>query len=166
MSKYDDPVLYYQDQIDLWESELQQETDDAKRDVCIQLRDEAAAMNARYQRIQYKFLEQGVGLTLKSRSAYCVVLEDAAEPGRYRYQVFNESGFIGHLTRDTAEEVLLEAFRDGFRDIASGDVLAEFCGTAEWERGTLVNDLVRRVNQGELSHKDAGELYEREALSA
>jgi len=166
MSKYDDPVLYYQDQIDLWETELHQETDVAKRAVCIQLRNEASAMNARYQRILYKFLEQGFGLTLRSRNAYCVVLEDATEPGRCRYQMFNSSGFIGHLTRDTPEEVLLEAFRDGFRDIESSDVLGQLCGTAEWERGTLINDLIRRVNQGELSHKDAGELYEREALSA
>lgn len=166
MSKYDDPALYYQDQVDLWESELQQETDAAKRAVCIQLRNEASAMNARYQRILYEFSEQGLGLTLKSRNAYCVLLEDATEPGRYRYQMFNSSGFIGHLTRDTPEEVLLEAFRDGFRDIESSDVLGQFCGTVEWERGTLINDLVRQVNQGEISHKEASELYEREVASA
>lgn len=161
MSKYDDPVLYYQQQVEQWQSELEQEESGSEyRAACLQLRNEAAALNAQFQRIVYAFLVQGPGLTLKSRHNYCVILEDATEPGRFRYQSFNQTGFIGHATRDTTDEVLLEAFRDGYREIDTSGALERFVRTAEWEKGSLINDLVRRVNVGELSHEQANTLYE------
>lgn len=155
-----DPVLYYQNQVDLWEEELSTEDNELNRKACRQLRDEASKLNAGFQRVLYAYLEQGDGLTLSSNYNYCVVLPDATEPGRYRYQTFNKSGFIGHTTRDTPEEVLLEAYRDGFRNIESRELIERLCSTPEWEKGSLINDLVRKVNLGELSHSEANEQYE------
>lgn len=155
-----DPILYYQDQIELWQEEMDSEKCEESRNACRILRDEAARLNAQFQRIAYAYLSEGPGLTLKSEYGHCVVLPDATEPGRFRYQCFNQTGFTGHTTRDTVEQVLLEAFRDGYRNIEFDDVLSKFCATKEWEKGSLLNDLVRQINCGDLTHKEADQLYE------
>lgn len=160
MKTNNDPVLYFQNQVDLWQEEMDKESNEANRATCADLRNEAAKLNAKFQRILYAYQEQGAGLTLVSEYNHCVVLPDASEPGRFRYQTFNESGFTGHTTRDTVEAVLLEAFRDGFREIDDSDALERFSQTPEWEKGSLINDLVRRVNVGELTHSQANEQYE------
>lgn len=160
MKAIKDPVLYFQDQVDQWEEQLHQESDADNRAVCTDWRDEAAALNAQFQRILYAYQEQGTGLTLKSKHNYCVVLEDATEPGRFRYQIFDTTGFTGHVTRDTAEEVLLDAFRIGFHEIDTSDALERFSKTKEWKKGALINDLVRKVNCGQMSHKEANQQYE------
>jgi len=160
MKKIDDPVLYFQNQVDQWQEEMDRECNAANRATCADLRNEAAKLNAQFQRILYAYQEQGAGLTLASGHNHCVVLPDASEPGRFRYQTFHETGFTGHTTRDTVEAVLLEAFRDGFRNIDQTDALERFSKTPEWEKGSLINDLVRKVNCGQLTHSQANEQYE------
>lgn len=160
MKVINDPVLYFQDQVDQWQEQLEQESDADNRATCAELRDQAATLNAQFQRILYAYLDQGFGLTLKSEYNYCVVLADASEPGRFRYQTFDKTGFIGHVTRNTAEEVLLDAFRVGFQDIDTSDVLERFSKTREWAKGSAVNDLVRKVNCGDLTHSEADRQYE------
>lgn len=154
------PALYFQDQVDQWQAQIGQESDAENKAVCATLRDEAATINAQFQRILRAYQEQGAGLTLASGHNYCVVLEDATEPGRFRYQIFDHTGFTGHITRDTAEEVLLDAFRVGFREIDTSDVLDQFSKTREWAKGSAVNDLVRKVNCGDLTLDEANRQYE------
>lgn len=160
MKVINNPVLYFQDQVNEWQEHLDQEGDADNRTVFAELRDEAATLNAKLQRIFYAYQDQGFGLTLKSESNFCVVLADATEPGRFRYQTFNEIGFIGHITRDTVEEVLMDAVRSGFREIDTSDVLDRFSKTREWAKGSAVNDLIRKVNCGDLTHDEANRQYE------
>ena len=150
-----DPAMYYQEQVEQWRLALDEEDSEQNRNACRQLLDEAASLNAQYQRVLHAHISMHGALTLSSTDNYCIFSEDASESGRFRYQVFNKTGFIGHTTRDTVGEVLLEAFKDGFRTIESSFVLGEFSRTVEWQRGSLVNDLVQKVNRGILSYDEA-----------
>jgi hypothetical protein len=154
------PVLYFQNQVDVWQELLDQESDADNRAVFAEFRDEAATLADQFQRIFYAYQDQGIGLTLKSESNFCVVLPDATEPGRFRYQTFDVTGFIGHVTRNTVEEVLLDAVRSGFREIDTSDILDKFSKTREWAKGSAVNDLVRKVNCGDLTYDEANRQYE------
>lgn len=152
---------YYREQAQLWDAETIEQAPSPEADVCAALANEARELDDQLQTIATVFHAVGFGLQLKSGSGlYCVILPDASEPGRIRYQTFNETGFIGHSTFDSIDELLLDAFRCGFRTVEARDVLTEISALASFKRGNLVNDLVARVNTGELSLDDANELYE------
>ena len=155
------PLNYYREQAQLWDAETIELAPSPEADVCATLAREARDLDDQLQTIATVFHSVGFGLQLKSSSGlYCVILPDASEPGRIRYQTFNETGFIGHSTFDTVDDVLVDAFRCGFRTVAAGDPLSEVSQLASFKRGNLVNDLVAQVNRGELSMNDANELYE------
>lgn len=83
---------------------------------------------------------------------YAAILEDASEPGRYRAQFYDARGFSGHSTRDTAVAVLEELTRDGYRVLAPGAML-RLSQTREWSIGTLVTNLISKVNAGQLTYQ-------------
>jgi hypothetical protein len=77
------------------------------------------------------FNQTGLGLVIRNASeGFAIILEDASEQGRYRYQAFDAFGFDKHVTRDTVAEVILEAVRNGYTDVSENqqilDVLS--CG--------------------------------------
>lgn len=155
----EDPMLYYQEQIEDW-TEMMHESEDCKSKRFYQrLIKSAQKKNAAYQRVMFAFLETGVGLTLARKGQWALILPDASEPGRYRYQLFDESGFIGHVVRDSGEETVKEAFIEGFREVAEGDVLATLSKTDKWKVGTLRNDLISQVNRGQITHEEANRRY-------
>lgn len=159
-----DIMMYYQDQIDLWEEHAREEL---FRDATIsrmlrQLRDQ----NAQFQRVMFAVLACGEGLTLKHSSLeqWVVLLPDASHPGKFRYQQFDTSGFIGHSVCNSLDEAALEAFRSGYAEVVDGEILVRLSATQAWQYGQIRDDLIRRVNSGQLSHKEAERQYE--ALAA
>src|SRR5690606_19766093 len=125
------PMLYYQDQIDLWVQERNAETDPGMIKMADELIRELQILNAEFQKVMFAYLVRGVGLTLKAKFAWAVLLPDATHPGKFRYQSFNETGFTGHSTADTAEEVVLEMFKDGYREV-DDDVLERLSVSETW----------------------------------
>jgi hypothetical protein len=65
---------------------------------------------------------EGLELSSSDKSLCCVFLKDATEAGRFRYSVFNQSGFLSHITRDSYKELLNEAFSSGFTRTAKGSL--------------------------------------------
>lgn len=155
-----DPIMYYQDQIDHWEEVAREErfSDKTVNRMLRQLQEK----NARYQRVMFAVLERGEGLTLKhgSMDQWAVLLADASNPGKFRYQQFDASGFIGHVTKSSLDEAALDAFQCGFTELAADDVLVRISATEEWRIGSIRNDLIRKVNCGELTHEEADRQYE------
>ncbi|TDX26773.1 hypothetical protein DFO67_11538 [Modicisalibacter xianhensis] len=83
---------------------------------------------------------------------FAVILEDASEPGRYRAQYFDANGISGHATRDSAEEVLEELVRDGYRELAPG-AMQRLSQTRDWSLGTLMANLIAQVNAGRMTYR-------------
>lgn len=95
----------------------------------------------------------GLELRQENREQYALILLDPSEPGRYRAQFYDARGFYGHITRDTPYEVFQEVFCEGFQRLAKGSLVA-LSQTSEWQRGSLVTNLIAEVNLGRISHSD------------
>ncbi|GAB0154656.1 hypothetical protein MnBA_40560 [Marinobacterium sp. BA1] len=90
----------------------------------------------------------GVELMNRGSDRFAVFLPDATEPGRLRCSYFDEHGFYGHTTRDTYQELLKEAWTDGFRVETSGQLDRLAC-TDAFVAGNEFTTKVMRVNAGE-----------------
>lgn len=90
------------------------------------------------------------GLELKNASGtqFAVFLPDATEQGRFRYSLFDEHGFFGHITRDSYEELLVDAVQSGYRQETSGN-LERLCLSDTFTRGNELTQKIMRVNSGE-----------------
>lgn len=126
-------------------------------DVVLLLRyglDFALACNEAWHRALTFSQGQLLGLELQDakQQRFAVILEDASEPGRYRAQYFDANGISGHATRNSAEEVLEELVRDGYRELASG-AMQRLSQTREWSLGTLMANLIAQVNAGRLTYR-------------
>lgn len=97
--------------------------------------------------------EHGDGVELKhaQRDTYRVLLPDASNPGKYRYQSYDRHGLSGHTTDDTREEALRDVALDGFTVHAPGS-LDGLSKTDEWKRGTAYASLVREHAAGRIDH--------------
>lgn len=92
--------------------------------------DEDAAMllflvqraNVRHQAL-LAYNTEGFGLTLKcgSRDQWYVILPDVS--GGVRWQHFDERGFIGHATFETAQLAIEDAVESGGSELAPSDTL-------------------------------------------
>lgn len=98
----------------------------------------------------------GVGLILKhwSGNQWALVLPDASEPGKFRYQAFGLHGWITHHTCTTLDEVVSDAFCAGFRMVASPDTLDRVASTVEWKKGCERLEFITRHNCGEISYRE------------
>lgn len=98
----------------------------------------------------------GVGLTFKHRSneSWGILLEDASQPGRYRWQQFKTDGFTGHCTHDTPELCLGDMLDDGYVEHDPG-ALDRLAATTEWQRGMEIVALIQACNAGQISFEEA-----------
>ncbi|WP_047229972.1 hypothetical protein [Pseudomonas brassicacearum] len=118
-----------------------------------------------------QFFIHGIGLTLKhrSREAWGVLVPDASEQGRFRWQAFQSDGFTGHCTHDTPELCIGDMLDDGYALLDMG-ALDRVSGTAEWKRGMEIVAVIQACNAGQLSFEDAmrkrTEIYSRYAKAA
>lgn len=90
----------------------------------------------------------GVELMNRRGDQFAMFLPDATEPGRLRCSYFDERGFYGHATRDSYEELIKEAWGDGFRKETSGQ-LNRLAVTESFIAGNEFTTKVMRVNAGE-----------------
>ncbi|WP_137887474.1 hypothetical protein [Pseudomonas sp. 2FE] len=113
----------------------------------------------------------GTGLTLKDskRDAWGIVLPDASQAGRYRWQAFQRDGFTGHCTHDTPELCVGDMLDDGYTMVDLG-ALDRLATTVEWQRGMEVVAVIQACNTGLLSFEDAmrkrEEIYARYSVAA
>lgn len=70
-------------------------------------------------------LNEGLTLLNRKRSNWAVLLRDASAPGKYRYQLFDETGFKEHYTFETLELAFMDAVANGYweRDMGALDRL-------------------------------------------
>lgn len=94
---------------------------------------EAAQAGARLACLWARFAAAGDGFELAdSRGArYAVLLPDASEPGRYRYQVFDAAGLAQHRAFDSAACALAAAIEEGFSVCAAG-ALERLAASGAW----------------------------------
>jgi hypothetical protein len=90
----------------------------------------------------------GIELMNRGGERFAVFLPDATEPGRLRCSYFDERGFYGHTTRDSYEELIKEAWVDGFRKETSGQ-LNRLAVMDSFIAGNEFTTKIMRVNAGE-----------------
>jgi hypothetical protein len=119
----------------------------------LELAAEASAFDAQLTAILNEFDTQGFGLTLTNtrRDSWVIVIADASEPGKFRYQSFRAIGWTGHATFDTPDKAIIDAFQSGYRLLAERDTLDRLASTAEWARGTEQLDLISKHNAGSMT---------------
>lgn len=90
----------------------------------------------------------------KARDAWAFVLPDVSAGKGWRIQYFDLDSFTSHACFTTLEDAVEAMIREGYvvEDKGALDRLSQ---TARWQRGVVVNDLIRRVNMGEISWTDA-----------
>lgn len=98
----------------------------------------------------------GVGLTLEhwSGNQWALVLPDASEPGKFRYQVFGLNGWFSHFTYATLDEVIYDAFSSGFRKVAPQETLDQVASTVDWKKGCERLEFIKLHNLGEISYQE------------
>jgi len=104
----------------------------------------------------YLFGYTGFGLTLKhvENESWAMVLMDASEPGRVRWQEFKPYGFISHQTWDSVEECLSDMIDSGYLR-HDPDALERLCVTPQWQEGMEVTSIIQAANNGRLEWIEA-----------
>ena len=92
----------------------------------------------------------GLELANEGRTQFAIFLNDAAEPGRVRYQIFDRQGFTRHRTFDTYEEALSDAIEDGFRALAKG-ALEAVMASPDFVRGNALASNIAKFNAGQIT---------------
>lgn len=102
------------------------------------------------------FAIHGIGLTLKHHrlESWGIVLPDASQPGRFRWQAFQRDGFTGHCTHNTPELCIGDMLDDGYTVLDMG-ALDRLSATVEWARGMEIVGVIQACNAGMLSFEDA-----------
>ena len=77
---------------------------------------------------------------------FAMFLPDASEPGRYRYQELDDRGFSGHFTLDSYDELLDDAIKLGYRNIADESVLGEYVSKPSFSKGNAMAAEVQKAN--------------------
>ncbi|WP_409286946.1 hypothetical protein [Pseudomonas guariconensis] len=98
----------------------------------------------------------GPGMIVQNGSgdSWALILPDASEPGRFRYSVFRNIGWMSHYTTDTLDEAVLEAYRAGFTRLAPRDTLDKLSTTSEWKKGCERLVYIDAHNRGALSYSE------------
>lgn len=114
------------------------------------------ARASRIAAVRAIFAAQGTGTTLRNTAgtAWTIILPDASEPGRWRHQMFDASGFSGHCTRDTADAALLDAIDCGYYR-PDPDALDRVSVTPKWAHGTRCNAIRQELNAGLITWTEA-----------
>ena len=108
-----------------------------------------------------QFKNHGLGMTLKhsKRDAWGIVLPDASEPGRFRWQAFQRDGFTGHSTHETPELCIGEMLDDGYVLLDMG-VLDRLAATVEWQRGMEIVAVIQACNAGQMTFEEGTRKHE------
>lgn len=132
MQKAIHPALYFQVQIEYWLKALRKPSGSSRKAYCQNMVKELDQDDTQFQKVRRAFRKRGTGLVLKSWKNWCVIERDCDRPTFYRFQVFNESGVVAHCTKRTADAVLLEAFKAGFRVVDDSNALHRLSRNPSW----------------------------------
>ena len=84
---------------------------------------------------------------------YAFILPDASEQDRFRLTNFDENGFSGHSTFDTAEQALDDAIRSGYREMADG-ALESMSQKDSFKAGNEWAAKIQQINSGQITWKE------------
>ena len=96
----------------------------------------------------------GTELSNKDGRRHAILLPDASNPGKYRYQMFDERGFMSHSTHDTPEDAVADAVSQGYH-VHNPGILDRLAGTDEWAHGMAVNAVMQAHNGGQIDWRTA-----------
>jgi len=102
-------------------------------------------------------ISDGVILRHKSSARWAFMLPDMTEPGRWRVQYFDESGFTGHRVRDTKQDIVEDTVREGFT-VPDHEALDRLQSTQRFQRGNFIAGLIFQVNLGGISKTEGDRL--------
>lgn len=91
----------------------------------------------------------GTELSNTDGRRHAILLPDASNPGKYRYQMFDERGFMSHSTHDTPEEAVADAALSGYH-VHNPGILDKLAGTDEWSHGMAINAIMQAHNGGQI----------------
>ncbi len=96
----------------------------------------------------------GTELSQADGKRHAILLPDASNPGKYRYQMFDDRGFSGHSTHDTPEEAVADAAKAGYH-VHSPGILDKLAGAEEWSHGMAINAIMQAHNSGQIDWRTA-----------
>lgn len=96
----------------------------------------------------------GTELSDKEGRRHIVLLPDASNPGKYRYQTFDSQGFSSHSTHDTPEQAVADAAEQGYT-VSNPGILDKLAGTDEWAHGMAINAVMQAHNSGQIDWQTA-----------
>lgn len=96
----------------------------------------------------------GTELSDKEGRRHIVLLPDASNPGKYRYQTFDSQGFSSHSTHDTPEKAVADAASQGYT-VSNPGILDKLAGTDEWAHGMAINAIMQAHNSGQMPWAEA-----------
>lgn len=150
-----------------WMSKPQKALAREAREIVAELREKKTLLES----LLIELKTSGLGLTLrhKTQQRWGLILSDATEPGRFRWQEFGPDGFTGHHTHDTPEECLGDMVDCGYSHLDEG-ALCRLSSTALWRKGMQVTCVIQAANARlltwEQAHQrimDINATYEKEA---
>ena len=102
------------------------------------------------------FRKHGDGLQLrhKTQDKWAMLLPDASEHGKYRYQRYDKDGFAGHQAFKDVDGALSELAQDGYHVEDNGS-LDRLAATKTWQRGMEVNAVIQASNAKQITWQDA-----------
>ena len=95
----------------------------------------------------------GLELSHKDGRRHVIFLPDASNPGKYRYQMFDERGMMSHSTHDSPEEAVADAASSGYTEHNPG-VLDRLASTETWEEGMAINALIQAHGSGQFDYRE------------
>lgn len=95
----------------------------------------------------------GVEFKHVERDSWAFVLSDAAEPGRFRLQCFDQNGFYSHHSVDTLKKAVLDLVTERYLRAVPGD-LDRLASTDAWRRGMAVTTLIQMLGSGQIDHAE------------
>lgn len=125
----------FTDEINFWANEATETKDREYRKVCLQMQAELYNRENRLEKL-LQSPDKGIGMQLGTEEgeAYCIILQDATEPEKYRYQVFDGNGMLNHHTCESLDEAVTDAFLAGF-ELEAPEALEELSATHQWKQG-------------------------------
>lgn len=104
----------------------------------------------------------GLILRYPKTALWCVVLRDASQHGRWRYQCFDLDGFLSHHTCNGFDAAVMAAMDSGYVVWCDSDTLDRLVATPRWQRGSRVCELIQKVHCGQLTIEAASKLLQEE----
>lgn len=151
-----------QESLDHWMEFLTPDGDQARSAYAAEIISEIQGKLVALESLLRLFDVVGLGLTVRhaQHESWGMLLMDATEPGRFRWQEFKAYGFVSHHTYDTPAECLGDMVDSGYL-IHDPDALVRLSSTVEWKRGVEVTAVIQAANARLISWVEANQEIEK-----